>query len=74
MILLDLSAAFDTVDHEELLDILWYELGFRGMVFQWFVEFLRDRRQAASPYNGAQISNCDLRSCDMRTRQKLWSQ
>ena len=27
-----------------------------------------------SPYNGAQISNCDLRSCDMRTRQKLWSQ
>ena len=48
MILLDLSAAFDTVDHEELLDILWYELGFRGMVFQWFVEFLRDRRQAVS--------------------------
>ena len=48
MLLLDLSAAFDTVDHDILLDILWYELGFRGVVFKWFVEFLSDRRQAVS--------------------------
>ena len=48
MLLLDLSAAFDTVDHNVLLDILWYELGFRGTVFRWFVEFLKDRRQAVS--------------------------
>ena len=48
ILLLDLSAAFDTVDHYVLLDILWYELGFRGVVFQWFVEFLKNRRQAVS--------------------------
>ena len=48
MLLLDLSAAFDTVDHDELLDLLWYELGFRGNVYNWFVEFLRDRRQAVN--------------------------
>ena len=48
MLLLDLSAAFDTVDHAVLLDILWYELGFRGNVYMWFVEFLRDRRQAVN--------------------------
>ena len=46
VLLLDLSAAFDTVVHEILLNILWYELGFRGTVYKWFVEFLKDRRQA----------------------------
>ena len=46
MLLLDLSAAFDTVDHSVLLDILWFELGFRGEVYRWFVAFLKDRRQA----------------------------
>ena len=46
VLLLDLSAAFDTVVHEILLNILWHELGFRGIVYKWFVEFLKDRRQA----------------------------
>ena len=45
-LLLDLSAAFDTVDHDVLLDILWYELGIRGKVYDWFVSFLSDRKQA----------------------------
>ena len=45
-VLLDLSAAFDTVDHDQLLDILWGELGFRGKVFKWFENFLRDRKQS----------------------------
>ena len=45
-VLLDLSAAFDTVDHEELLNILWSQLGFRGTVFQWFENFLGGRKQA----------------------------
>lgn len=46
VLLLDLSAAFDTVDHAVLLNLLWFELGFRGNVYNWFVEFLKDRRQA----------------------------
>ena len=45
-LLLDLSAAFDTVDHDVLLDILWFELGIRGKVFDWFVSFLSNRKQA----------------------------
>ena len=47
-VLLDLSAAFDTVDHDELLSILWSQLGFRGTVFQWFENFLGGRKQAVS--------------------------
>ena len=45
-VLLDLSAAFDTVDHDELLNILWSQMGFRGTVYKWFENFLRDRKQA----------------------------
>ena len=45
-VFLDLSAAFDTVDHHELLNILWFDLGFRGTVYNWFQDFLQGRQQA----------------------------
>ena len=48
LVLLDLSAAFDTVDHEVLLDILYYEIGLRGIAFQWFVSYLHGRRQCTT--------------------------
>lgn len=44
-VLLDLSKAFDHVDHETLLDIL-DRYGIRGTVNDWFRSYLQDREQS----------------------------
>lgn len=43
LLLLDLSAAFDTVDHDKLLTILHEEIGITGTVYQWYRSFLTGR-------------------------------
>ena len=45
LILLDLSAAFDTVDQDRLLQILRHDIGISGIAYQWFVSFLKGRNQ-----------------------------
>ena len=35
VLLLDLSAAFDTVDHNKLLNMLYYDIGIRGSAYNW---------------------------------------
>ena len=42
---LDLSAAFDTVDQNKLLDILHDQIGVRGTALKWFSSFLLGRTQ-----------------------------
>ena len=47
LVLLDLTAAFDTVDHALLLDVLG-NLGVSGAPLQWFTSYLKDREQVVS--------------------------
>ena len=42
---LDLSAAFDTIDHHTLTDRLRTDFGLSGMALQWFESYLQDRSQ-----------------------------
>jgi len=46
--LLDLSAAFDTVDHDILLGRLRDTFGFHGQVLNWVESFLRSRTQSVN--------------------------
>lgn len=41
---IDITKAFDTVDHEMLLNKLWMA-GVRGLPYQWFKSYLTDRKQ-----------------------------
>ena len=34
------------MDIDQLFNILWFDLGFRGAVFKWFENFLGNRKQA----------------------------
>ena len=42
LVLLDLSAAFDTIDHATLIKQLQHRLGIGGTVLDWFMSYLKD--------------------------------
>ena len=50
LVLLDLSAAFDTVSHDELLDRLHNDVNLCGNALNWFYSYLSQRRERVSIY------------------------
>jgi hypothetical protein len=60
LVLLDLSAAFDTVDHAILLSRLSDYLGIQGKALAWFESYLSDRKQAVR-INGVSSEYHDLK-------------
>ena len=56
LVLLDLSAAFDTVDHSVLLDRLHTDFGISEHIYFWFKTYLRNRFLSVS-INGATSKN-----------------
>jgi hypothetical protein len=55
IMLLDMSAAFDTVDHTIMLDVLSRRFGLQDEALNWLKDFLTDRSQAIQ--NGATESD-----------------
>ncbi len=58
--LLDLSAAFDTVDHAVLLKRLETRFGVTGLALEWFRSYLTDRTQTVALPGGAKSSSREL--------------
>jgi len=48
LVLLDYSAAFDTIDHSILFDRLKYSFGFTGTAFTWLQSYLTGRSHLLS--------------------------
>ena len=59
MTAIDLSAAFDTVDHDILLDVLENDFGVGGTVYKWCDSYLRPRKMKVC-VNGAYSEDKDL--------------
>ena len=61
LVLLDVSAAFDTIDHQVLLNCLRLSCGIRGYALEWIASYLSDSTQRVSFENN--LSQSRYLSC-----------
>ena len=59
VVFLDLSAAFDTIDIDKILQILEDEIGIGGVALHWFRSFLTGRTQRVK-ISGVYSESCDV--------------
>jgi len=59
----DMSAAFNTVSHDILIERLSVYCGIKGKSFDWCISYLKDRRQAVN-IKGTLSDEIPLRSMD----------
>ena len=59
-VFIDLKKAFDTVDHDILLDKL-YRYGIRGIILEWFSSYFKGRSQVTQI--GEHVSTKELNPC-----------
>ena len=69
VVLLDLSAAFDTVDHQILLDRLSSTFNITGMALRWISSYLRDRYFRVSVGGDGSSNKFDLKFSVTKTSQ-----
>lgn len=62
LVMLDLSAAFDTIDHNILIDILKKDFGIVDNALQWFRSYLANKRQLVV------IDRCEFSEFTVATR------
>ena len=47
LVLLDLRAEFDTINHDNLLENLSGKLGIEGVILQWFCSYLQGHSESS---------------------------
>ena len=58
IVALDLSAAFDTVDHDILINVLHSCFAISGKALEWFVSYLKDRKLNVRIRNSESETKC----------------
>jgi hypothetical protein len=60
LVLLDLSSAFDTIDHKTIIDVLEYQFGVTDKALEWIKSILSNRKQRVD------LDNAFSEVCDVK--------